>query len=408
MNEIFVASAIFTGLILLLVLIVLGARGLLLAGGVARLKINNGDVIEGEMGDTLLDVLDQAGMHLPTSCGGKGTCGLCRVKVAGSDGRDSILPVEQVTLSEAQLAQGYRLACQLVLNSDLEVEVPPELLEGQSWQCTVLETSTLAPLIKEIVLALPEGESQEFPAGCYVIVSAPPYGLDYADIEISEEYEADWQRMGLRELRAGSSAPQSRAYSLVNRPGETQRLVLNIRLALPPASNPQLPPGIVSSYLFGLKPGDAVAASGHYGDFFIRETEREIIFIGGGVGMAPFYAHTHDQLERRGTQRTISFWYGARAVKDLYYAEEMEKLAREHANFSWHVALSDPDPEDAWDGPQGFIHEVIFEQYLADHPDPANCEYYLCGPPLMIVAVLALLERLQVPEENIFYDDFGS
>ncbi len=408
MSEILVASGIFTGLILLLVLIVLGARGLLLAGGVAHLRINGGDVIDGEMGDTLLDVLDQAGMHLPTSCGGKGTCGLCRVKVSASAETASILPVERVTLSENQLAQGYRLACQLVLGGDVDVEVPPELLGGKNWQCTVLESRSLAPLIKEIVLALPPGESQEFPAGCYVIVIAPPYDLAYTAIEIAPEYEPDWQRMGLRTLHAGSSTQQSRAYSLVNRPGDTQRLVLNIRLALPPASSPALPPGVVSSYLFGLKPGDAVMASGHYGDFFIRDTDREIVFIGGGVGMAPFYAHAHDQLERRQSQRRISFWYGARALKDLYYADEMEKLAREHANFSWHVALSDPAPEDAWSGARGLIHEVLLEQYLGQHPAPADCEYYLCGPPLMIAAVHAMLDRLQVPAENIFHDDFGS
>jgi Na+-transporting NADH:ubiquinone oxidoreductase subunit F len=407
MSGILVASAIFTGLIMLLVLIVLGARGLLLAGGVAHLRVNGGEVINGEMGDTLLDMLDEAGMRLPTSCGGKGTCGLCRIKIVDGAGLDSILPVERVTLSETQLAQGYRLACQLLVSGDLDVEVPPELLGGKNWQCTVLETRSLAPLIKEIVLALPENESQEFPAGCYVIVVAPPFDLDYAEIEIAPEYEAEWQRMGLRELRAGSSVQQSRAYSLVNRPGDTQRLVLNIRLALPPAAHPRLPPGVVSSYLFGLKPGDAVTASGHYGDFFIRETDREIVFIGGGVGMAPFYAHAHDQLEHMQSQRTISFWYGARALQDLYYVDEMEKLAREHANFSWHVALSEPGADDAWTGPRGLIHEVIFEQYLGHHPAPGNCEYYLCGPPLMIAAVRAMLDRLQVPSENIFNDDFG-
>lgn len=408
MNEVIVASAVFTGLILFLVLVVLSARALLLARGAAHLTINGGPAIDAKMGDTLLDVLDQAGIYLPTSCGGKGTCGLCRVKLAGGDGTDPMLPVERVTLSESQVTQGYRLACQYVVGRDLDVSVPPQLLGANNWQCSVLEVRSLAPLIREIVLALPESEHQDFPAGCYVIVVAPAFELAYTDIEIEPEYETEWQRMGLRAMRAQSDSEQSRAYSLVNRPGETQRLVLNIRLALPPAAAPQAPPGVVSSYLFSLKPGDTVLASGHYGDFFIQQTEREIVLIGGGVGMAPLYAHAYDQLQRLHSNRTISFWYGARALKDLYYTDEMEKLAQEHANFSWHVALSEPVADDAWRGERGFIHEVIFDLYLGSHPDPCNCEYYLCGPPLMIAALRAMLKRLDVPAENIFHDDFGA
>jgi Na+-transporting NADH:ubiquinone oxidoreductase subunit F len=294
------------------------------------------------------------------------------------------------------------------VDGNLDITVPPELLVAKNWQCTVLESRTLSPLIKEIVLALPQSESQEFPAGCYVIVVAPPFELAYAEIEIGSEYEADWARMGLRSLRVGSDSEQSRAYSLVNRPGETQQLVLNIRLALPPAATPQAPPGVVSSYLFGLKPGDAVQASGHYGNFFIQKTDREIILIGGGVGLAPLYAHVYDQLERLDSNRTISFWYGARSLRDLYYADEMEALAQKYANFSWHVAVSDPEAGGMWSGACGFIHEVIFDEYLGSHPDPMNCEYYLCGPPLMIAAVRDMLKRLEVPPENILFDDFGA
>jgi Na+-transporting NADH:ubiquinone oxidoreductase subunit F len=407
MIQVLVASAVFTGLIFGLVAIVLSARALLQAGGSAQLRINGGRTVDSEIGDTLLAALEEAGVHLPTSCGGKGTCGLCRVRISGGTEQDAILPVERVALKEPQIAQGYRLACQLIVRGDLEVEVPPELLVAQHWHCTVLESRALAPLIKEIVLGLPEQEHQAFPAGCYVIVVAPPYELDFDDIEIGPPYDADWQRMGLRRLRAGSDSELSRAYSLVNRPGQSDRLVLNIRLALPPPKAPQAPPGVVSSYLFSLEPGDSVLASGYYGDFFIRDTDREIVLIGGGVGMAPLYAHAHDQLERVQTRRTMSFWYGARSLKDLYYADEMERLAREHANFSWHVALSDPAADDDWDGDRGYIHTIIVDKYLGNHPAPGDCEYYLCGPPLMIKAICAELDRLGVSAQNIFYDDFG-
>jgi Na+-transporting NADH:ubiquinone oxidoreductase subunit F len=408
MNEILIASSFFTGLILLLVFIVLTARTLLLTRGIAHLTINGGRVIEGELGDTLLGMLDEAGVYLPTSCGGMGTCGLCRVQVGEGSGSDSIRPIERVTLDETQIEQGYRLACQLVVEGNLDISVPPELLIAKNWRCTVEGTKMLAPLIKEIVLTLPENDRQEFPAGCYVIVVAPPFEIDYAEIEVDPRYETDWERAGLRGLRVTSDVEKSRAYSLVNRPGETQRLVLNIRLALPPAATPRVPPGVVSSYLFSLKPGEKVLASGHYGDFFVKQTNRELVFIGGGVGMAPLYAHVYDQLERLASSRTISFWYGARTLKDLYYADEMETLAREHANFSWHVALSDPGGDDAWNGARGFIHEVVFDEYLVSHPNPRNCEYYLCGPPLMIAAVRSILRRLEVPPENILYDDFGA
>lgn len=407
MNEILSGSVFFTGLILVLVLIVLCARAILRVKGVAQLTINGGQVFEAELGDTLLSALDEAGFSLPTSCGGMGTCGLCQVKIS-SGVSDSVLPVERIVLSEDEIARGSRLACQVVLRGDLDVNVSPALLGAKTWQCKVLETHNLSPLIKEIILALPAGESLIFPAGCYVIVAAPAYELSYSEIKISPEYEADWERFGLRSLQIKSDSDQNRAYSLVNRPGETQRLILNIRLALPPAMKPNVAPGVVSSYLFGLNTGDRVQVSGYFGDFFVQETDREIIFIGGGVGMAPLYAHVYDQLTRVKSSRIISYWYGARELKDLYYADEMEALAREYENFSWHAALSDPGLEDDWRGAQGFIHEVINREYLGSHSNPQNCEYYLCGPPLMIQSVDAMLERLNVPRQNIFYDDFGA
>jgi len=406
MSEIVIGSTVFTGLILLLVGIVLSARSLLRSGGVAHLTINRDKIIEAEIGETLLSALDKGGLRLPTSCGGKGTCGLCRVQVEG-EGSDSILPVERIILKEDEISRGERLACQVILRGDLQVAVSPALLGAEYWRCEVTETRWLAPLIKEIVLALPAGEEQSFPAGCYVIVVVPPYELSYEDIDLAPEYESDWSRMGLNKLQVKNDSEQNRAYSLVNRPGDTNKLILNIRLALPPPMHPDVSPGLVSSYLFGLRVGDELSVSGHYGDFFVQDTDREIILIGGGVGMAPLYAHVHEQLIKQKSQRTISYWYGARECKDIYYADEMELLAREHENFSWHLALSEPAEKDAWDGEQGYIHEVIERCYLHEHPAPQDCEYYLCGPPLMIKAVHAMLDRLGVPQENIFHDDFG-
>jgi len=405
MAEILVASAVFTALIMALAFIVLGARVVLMPHGSARITVNGERVIEAKLGEKLLGALEHGGVHLPTSCGGAGTCGLCRITVSGAG---DALPVERATLGDAEIARGMRLACQQVVRGDIAVTVASGLLAAQTWTCTVTRTRTLAPLIKEIVLALPAGGESSFRAGSYVEITAPAFTLPFAEIEIDPAHEAVWKKLGLRDLTARSGAPVARAYSLANHSGETEILLLNIRLALPPPGRPDIPPGVVSSWLFGLKVGDAVSASGPFGDFFVQDTDREIVLIGGGVGMAPLRAHAFDQLEHRKTSRRVSFWYGARGRIDLYYAEDMERLAREHANFSWHVALSDPAPEEAWEGETGFIHDVVYRNYLKTHPDPAGCEYYLCGPPLMIEAVLAMLDRLGVPRDNIRYDDFAS
>ena len=404
MMEILLGSAVFTGLIMLLALVVLGARALLMPSGLARITVNGERVLDAALGEKLLHALEHGGVHLPTSCGGAGTCGLCRVNVA--DG-GTALPVERATLGEADVAAGARLACQMVVRDDLSITVAPELLAAESWLCTVRRTRSVAPLIKEILLSLPEGKTRSFRAGSYVQIMAPAFTLPFSEIAVDPAHEGVWMHLGLRKLTARSDAPVTRAYSLANHPGETDALLLNIRLALPPGGMPDAPPGVVSSWLFGLKAGDSVSASGPFGDFFVRDTDREIILIGGGVGMAPLRSHVFDQLEYRKTTRAISFWYGARGLADLYYTDDMERLAREHDNFSWHVALSDPAPGDRWDGETGFIHDVVYRVHLQAHPDPAACEYYLCGPPLMIEAVQAMLGRLGVPDENVFYDDFG-
>ncbi|HEY5634512.1 MAG TPA: NADH:ubiquinone reductase (Na(+)-transporting) subunit F [Burkholderiaceae bacterium] len=404
MTQIVLGVVVFTALIVALALVVLGARALLMPRGLARVTVNGDRVLDASLGEKLLHALAHGGIHLPTSCGGVGTCGLCRVQASGAG---DALPIERTTLHAAELARGVRLACQLTVRGDIEIRVAEQLLAARSWACVVRRARTVAPLIKEIVLALPEGETPEFAAGSYVEVTAPAFTLPFGAIEVDPRHERSWERMNIRRLAAGCRAPVSRAYSLANRPGDAGVLVLNVRLALPPGGRPGAPPGVVSSYLFGRKPGDEVAVSGPFGDFFIKDSDREIVLIGGGVGMAPLRAQVFDQLERRETQRTISFWYGARSLIDLYYADEMQALAGEHPNFSWRVALSAPADGDDWSGDVGYIHDVVYRRYLASHPDPRGCEYYLCGPPLMIEAVRAMLGRIGVPPEQIVFDDFG-
>lgn len=405
--EILLASAIFTALIMLLAVIVLVARSVLLEKASARLTINSERIILVDVGDKLLSALDFCDIRLPRSCGGVGTCGLCRVQVSGTDSSDAVSPIERAELGDSQVAQGFRLACQTVVRGDLSIIVPPDLLGAKIWQCTVREAHFLSPLIKEIVLDLPGEECLDGAAGCYALLTVPAFSLSYQNIEVTPEYESAWEHMGLRQLAVDNTVEQFRAYSLVNRPDQRDTLVLNIRLALPPTASPDAAPGVVSSYLFNLKAGDNVQASGPYGNFFVQESCSEMIFIGGGVGMAPLYAHVYDQLERVKTTRKISYWYGARGLSDLYYSDEMERLAQDYENFSWNVVLSDPAPDEVWTGERGFVHEAIYEKYLLGHPNPQDCEYYLCGPPLMIEAVHSILNKLGVPPETIFFDDFG-
>ncbi len=404
MTDILLGMAVFTGLIMTLALVVLGARTVLMPRGLAHVTVNRDQVLGADIGGKLLAVLEHGGIHLPTSCGGVGTCGLCQVVL--SDPGEA-LPTEKATLGRAAIARGVRLACQQVVRGDLEITIAAGLLAAKRWSCKVAATRFVAPLIKEIVLALPEGESRSFRAGSYVQITAPPYSLPFAGMVVDPPYETAWERMGIRTLEAQSDAPVARAYSIANHAGETEAILLNIRLALPPGGHPGAPPGVVSSWLFGLGVGDPVEVTGPYGTFFATESDREMVLIGGGVGMAPLRAHVFDQLEHRKSGRRISFWYGARGLADLYYDNDMERLARENENFSWHVALSDPALEDQWKGDTGFIHEVVYRCYLKDHPDPRGCEYYVCGPPLMLEAVLNMLARLEVAPEDIHYDDFG-
>lgn len=406
MTEILLGSAVFTVIVMLLALTVMAARAILLPSNAVTVTVNGVRRLPARTGLKLLGALLDSGIRVPAACGGAGTCGLCRVTV--TDGGGDVLPTEAARFTRREIREGVRLACQITMRSDVAVRVPDDLFEVTSWDCTVRSARTLSPLIKEIVLDLPADTEFEFRAGAFVQVTAPAYELFFADFVIAKQHEAAWDRFDLRKIRAASREPVTRAYSIANKPSEKDCIVLLVRLALPPPSQSTLPPGIVSSYLFSVKAGDTLNVAGPYGEFGARQSEREMVFIGGGVGMAPLRAIIFDQLERLGCQRKISFWYGARGRSDLFYFDEFDRLQAEHKNFRWVAALSDPTPGDDWDGAIGFIHDVVFERYLKDHPTPEDCEYYLCGPPLMIKAVLAMLDETGVDDDSIFNDDFGS
>jgi Na+-transporting NADH:ubiquinone oxidoreductase subunit F len=406
-TEILVGVALLTGLACLLTLTILLVRGRLLPSGEVRLRINDSREISVLPGGKLHEALATQGILLPTACGGKGSCGQCRVQVV--DGGGALVPVESALLSRAEASEGYRLACQLSVLEDMQLKLPESLLDSKKWVCTVRSNRNVATFIKELVLELPKGETLNFQAGGYVQIECPPHQLRYSDFDIDLAYRADWERLGLFELESGTRQPATRAYSMANCPTENDLVVLNVRIATPPPNVPgRVPPGVVSSWIFNLKPGDRAEVAGPFGEFFYRDSAAEMIYIGGGAGMAPLRSHILDLLGRLGSQRSISYWYGARSLREAFYVEEFRRLEQEHPNFSFKLALSAPLPEDQWTGLTGLIHDVIFEHYLGTHPAPEDCEYYLCGPPMMIAAVNSMLQELGVDEESILYDDFGA
>ena len=407
MIEIGLGVVLFVVIVIGLVLIILAVRAGLVAVGEVAITVNDGDTVTAVAGGRLLGALNEAGIHLPAACGGVGTCGQCRVTVL--EGGGAVLSTETARLSKRDIAGGARLACQVTVGQDMAVRVPEEIFGAREWRCTVRSNRNVATLIKELVLELPAGEIMDFRAGSYVQIACPPYRARFADFDIGDEFRGEWDRLDLWPLEAGTARPTARAYSIANYPGEQGIITLDVRIAVPPPGAPEtVPPGVVSSYLFSLEPGDPVTVSGPFGHFFATETGAEMVFVGGGVGMAPMRAHIFDQLERRRTGRPISFWYGARSRRELFYVEDFDRLAAAHDNFRWVVALSEPRPEDRWQGATGFIHEVLHERYLKDHTAPEDCEYYLCGPPMMIRAVRRMLDNLGVDAEAILFDDFGS
>ena len=407
MQEIVLSTIVFSAILLLLAALILWVRAKLVPQGDVNIRINDKLDIQSPVGGRLMEALSSGGIYVPSACGGSGTCGQCRVKVL--DGGGKLLPTEASLISKRDAAAGDRLACQVLVSGDLAIHVPEDVFGVQKWQCTVRSNDNVATFIKELVLNLPAGETLDFKAGGYIQIECPPHELEYTSFDIGEKYIDDWKKFGLLKLRSVVTEPTTRAYSMANYPEENTIVMLNVRIATPPpGAGDNVPTGIMSSYIFNLKPGDTVAISGPYGDFLAKDTDAEMVFIGGGAGMAPMRSHIFDQLKRLHSKRKISFWYGARSLREAFYVEEFNELEKNHANFSWHLALSDPQPEDNWKGLVGFIHEVLYDNHLEDHPAPEDCEYYMCGPPMMIAAVQRMLDNLGVEEDNVLFDDFGN
>ncbi len=397
----------FTATVLSLVLVILFARSRLVSSGNVTIQINDdpAKAIEVPAGGKLLPTLASQGIFLASACGGGGTCAQCRCRV--TDGGGSILATEEGHFTRGEIGNDWRLSCQVAVKQDLKIEVPEDALGVQRWECEVASNDNVASMIKELNLTLPEGVDVDFRAGGYVQLEIPPYKMDWSTIDVQDEYREDWDTFNFWDLKSEVTEPTIRAYSMANYPEEKGILKFNIRVAPPPPRTDNLPPGAMTSYVANLKKGDKITVFGPYGDFFVKDTPAEKIWIGGGAGMAPLRSHIFDELLRKGTTAKMSFWYGARSLREMFYKEEFDRLEEEYENFSWHVALSDAREEDNWDGLTGFIHAVVLENYLKDHPSPEDCEYYMCGPPIVNQLVSEMLDDLGVEPENIAFDDFG-
>jgi len=402
---ILLSTFVFTGTILILVVILNYATSKLVSTGDVKILINGDDEksITTPAGSTLLQTLATEKVFLPSACGGGGTCGMCTCQIDSGGGE--ILPTEKPHLTRSEIKDNVRLACQVKVKSDMEIRIPDEIFNIQKWECEVVSNENVATFIKEFVVKLPEGENLDFRAGGYIQIDIPPYKLDYSEFDIEDEYRGDWDKFNMWRYHSELDETIFRAYSMANHPAEGNIVMLNVRIASPPPGL-DVPPGLASSYIFNLKPGDKVMVSGPYGEFFAKDTEREMLYIGGGAGMAPMRSHIFDLLKTKHSTRRISFWYGARSKREMFYDDEFKALAEEFPNFSYHVALSDPLEEDNWDGPVGFIHQVVADHYLTKHAAPEDIEYYMCGPPMMVDAVDNMLYNMGVEKEMIDYDSF--
>ncbi len=406
MLEILLGVTMFTGVVLALVVVILAARSKLVASGDVQILVNDQKSLTVPAGGKLLGSLASADIFVSSACGGGGTCAQCGVVVF--EGGGDILPTERMHINRRQAREGHRLSCQVAVKQDMKIEVPPEALETKRWPCKVRSNRNVATFIKELVLELPEGEAVDFKAGGYIQIEAPAHRVSYKSFDVDEEYRPDWDKYDLWRYESVVTEPVVRAYSMANYPGERGIIMLNVRIASPPPRAPEgTPPGQMSSFIFDLKPGDEVTISGPFGEFFVNDTDAEMVYIGGGAGMAPMRSHIFELFKTRKTSRKVSYWYGGRSACELFYMEHFAEIEKEFPNFSFNIGLSEPLPEDHWTGYTGFIHQVLYENYLKDHPAPEDIEYYMCGPPMMNAAVFKLLDDLGVERENIFFDDFG-
>ncbi len=397
----------FTFVILALVALLTVAKNKLVASGEVNLVINDEKTIKVPTGGTLLGTLANNKIFIPSACGGKGSCGVCKVDVL--EGGGAMLPTEETFVTRGEAREGCRLSCQVKIKQDMKIEVPPEVFDVRRWTCTVRSNDNVATFIKELILELPKGETVPFRAGGYIQIKRPGgTHIKFKDFDVAKEYRGDWDHFKLWDLESHCDEDIERAYSMANYPDEDDIIMLNVRIATPPPRTEGIPPGLMSSYIFNLKPGDKVEIAGPFGEFFAKETKNEMCFIGGGAGMAPMRSHIFDQFKRLRTDRKVTFWYGARSLREAFYIEDFDSIVDEFPNFEWHMAMSDPQPEDEWTGSKGFIHQVLLDEYLSKHPNPEDVEYYLCGPPMMLQACFKMLDSLGVEPENIAYDDFGS
>ncbi|MGD9557035.1 MAG: NADH:ubiquinone reductase (Na(+)-transporting) subunit F [Mangrovibacterium sp.] len=408
-----ISVIVFLLVIILLVSILLYAKKKLTPSGKVKIDINEGYLeLETETGNSLLSTLGNNKVFLPSACGGGGTCGMCRCQVF--EGAGSILPTETGFFTRKEQANNWRLACQIKVKDNLKMEIPQEVLGVKKWECEVVSNRNVATYIKEFVVKLPEGEHLEFKSGGYIQIDVPKIEVNYKDIEVDGKFRPEWEKFGMFNLTMKNPEPTFRAYSMANHPAEGNIIMLNIRIATPPFDRvnggfQKVNPGICSSFIFSRKPGDKVTISGPYGEFFLKNNDNEMMFIGGGAGMAPMRSHLFHLFHTlKESNKKITFWYGARSWKEVFYYEQFRDIEKNFPNFTFNLALSDPLPEDNWTGPTGFIHQVIYDQYLSKHEEPEEIDYYLCGPPMMNAAVQKMLYDLGVPNENVLYDDFGS
>ncbi len=407
MTTILLGVVVFIVVVVGLVLVLMAAKAKLVSSGEVKILINEDEskALTVNAGDTLLNTLSANKIFIPSACGGKGTCGVCKVHVHSGGG--ALLPTEESHVSRGEAREGCRLSCQVKVKQDMEIELEPEIFSVRRWMCKTRSNRNVATFIKELIIDLPEGESVPFRAGGYIQITCPAHTVHYKDFKIEEEYRGDWDRFNMWQFTSVVTEPVERAYSMANYPEEEGMIMLNVRIASPPPRMPDVPPGIMSSFIFGLEPGDECEISGPFGEFFARETDKEMVFIGGGAGMAPMRSHIFDQFLRLKTERKVSFWYGARSKREAFYVEQFDKISEDFENFEWHLALSDALPEDNWEGYTGYIHQVVLDNYLADHPSPEEVEYYMCGPPMMNSACINMLIDLGVEPEDIMLDDFG-